>query len=125
MGRGLLLKDGVGITNLVTRATATAAELTDEELRRDGGRLARKVRRYRPRCVAVVGIGAYRVAFDQPGQKSDGNPNRWRRGVWVLPNPSGLNANHQLPDLAKAFRKLGILRSVSSPGRPKEFPVPA
>ena len=62
----LLLEDGAGITNLVARATATAAELTGDELREGRRRLARKVRRYRPRCVAVVGIGAYRVAFDEP-----------------------------------------------------------
>ena len=103
----LLLKEGVGITNLVSRATATAAELTDDELREGRRRLARRVRRYRPRCVAVVGIGAYRVAFDQPRAGIGRQLERLETAtVWVLPNPSGLNANHQLPDLAKAFRKV-------------------
>jgi TDG/mug DNA glycosylase family protein len=103
----LLLADGFGITNLVSRATAAATELTNDELRMGRKRLARKVRRYHPRCVAVVGIGAYRVAFDRPhagiGRQAEliGTTK-----LWVLPNPSGLNANHQLPDLAKVFRKL-------------------
>jgi double-stranded uracil-DNA glycosylase len=101
----LLLDDGIGITNLVPRATATAAELTNDELRSGRNRLARKVRRYRPRCVAVVGMGAYRVAFDRPGATIGRQPEPLDSAtVWVLPNPSGLNANHQLPDLAKAFR---------------------
>ncbi len=102
-----LLDYRLGVTNLVARATATAAELKPEELRVGRERLARKVFRYRPRVLAVLGIGAYRTAFDDP-----------RAGVgrqvsmlgstllWVLPNPSGLNANHQLPDLAKAFGEL-------------------
>ena len=103
----LLLEDGAGITNLVARATATAAELTGDELREGRRRLARKVRRYRPRCVAVVGIGAYRVAFDEPRAGIGRQPALLDTAtVWVLPNPSGLNANHQLPDLTKAFREL-------------------
>ena len=100
-----LLDLGLGITNLVPRATASAAELTIEELR--AGRLAleRKVRRLRPACVALLGIGAYRSAFERPRAAAG----RQREAVggaplWVLPNPSGLNANHQLPDLAHAFR---------------------
>jgi double-stranded uracil-DNA glycosylase len=102
-----LLDAKLGITNLVARATAAADELTIVELRRGRRRLAGKVRRYRPRCVAVLGIGAFRVAFDRPraatGLQSDtldGTP------LWVLPNPSGLNANHQRADLARAFRAL-------------------
>ncbi len=102
-----LLALGIGITNLVPRATASAAELTPTELRRGRVALERKVRRLRPRCVAVLGIGAYRAAFERPraalGQQREG-----MGGVplWVLPNPSGLNANHQLPDLARAFRRV-------------------
>ena len=103
----LLLEDGFGITNLVSRATTTAAELTGDELREGRRRLARRVRRFRPRCVAVVGIGAYRVAFDQPRAGIGRQPELLDSAtVWVLPNPSGLNANHQLPDLAKAFREV-------------------
>jgi len=104
---GRLLERGYGITNLVARATATAAELTPEELRTGRHGLLRKVRRYRPRWVAVLGIGAFRTAFDaravSVGRQAEGlGP----AGLWVLPNPSGLNANHQLSDLALAFEEL-------------------
>jgi TDG/mug DNA glycosylase family protein len=103
----LLLQDGIGITNLVPRATAAAAELTAEELRAGQRRLLGKVRRFRPRSVAVVGIGAYRMAFGRPRAVLGLQP-EWLddAAVWVLPNPSGLNANHQLPDLVKLFRDL-------------------
>ena len=105
----LLLEEGIGITNLVSRATATAAELTNDELCSGRKRLARKVRRFRPRCVAVVGIGAYRVAFDRPRATVGFQPELLgTSAAWVLPNPSGLNANHQLPDLAKAFKAVRI-----------------
>ena len=103
----LLLEAGLGITNLVARATATAAELSPEELRAGRRRLERKVARYRPRWVAVVGIGAYRTAFDRPKAAMGRQQERISRSaLWVLPNPSGLNANHQLPDLTQAFRAL-------------------
>jgi len=103
----LLLDEGLGITNLVARATATAAELSGEELRAGRRRLERKVAQYRPRWVAVVGIGAYRTAFDRPKAAMGRQQERMRgSGLWVLPNPSGLNANHQLPDLRQAFRAL-------------------
>ena len=103
----LLLDEGLGITNLVARATATAAELSPEELRAGRRRLERKVAQYRPRWVAVVGIGAYRTAFDRPKAAMGRQQERMRgSGLWVLPNPSGLNANHQLPDLTQAFRAL-------------------
>ena len=91
----------------MARATATAAELGDDELRAGRRRLERKVRRYRPRTVAVVGIGAYRVAFGRPkatlGRQAEtiGDAR-----LWVLPNTSGLNANHQAPDFARAFAAL-------------------
>ena len=103
----LLLDRGYGITNLVARTTATAAELTPEELVAGRRRLARKVRRYAPAWVAIVGLGAYRLAFDRPGAAP--GPQRERlgnTGLWLLPNPSGLNANHQLGDLARLFRRL-------------------
>jgi double-stranded uracil-DNA glycosylase len=103
----LLLGHGIGITNLVSRATAGAAELTGDELRDGRQRLTRKVRRFRPQCVAVVGIGAYRTAFGQPRAALGLQPERLdTAALWVLPNPSGLNANHQLPDLVKAFGTL-------------------
>jgi TDG/mug DNA glycosylase family protein len=103
----LLLEYGVGVTNLVARATASAAELTPAELRAGRERLERKVRRYAPAWVAVVGIGAYRTAFGRPRAGIGRQPEHiGQSGVWVLPNPSGLNANHQLPDLARAFAAL-------------------
>jgi len=111
-----LLASGCGATNLVARATATAAELDDDELRAGGRRLERKVRRYRPRVVAIVGLGAYRVAFGRP-RATLGLQAETVAGatLWVLPNTSGLNANHQAADFAKAF---GALRAfVRAEGR--------
>jgi TDG/mug DNA glycosylase family protein len=102
-----LLRSRLGITNLVARATAAADELSPEELRRGRRRLAVKVGRYRPRCVAVLGIGAFRTAFARP-RASVGlqGETLGQAALWVLPNPSGLNANHQRADLARAFRSL-------------------
>jgi double-stranded uracil-DNA glycosylase len=103
----LILEEGLGITNLVARATGSAAELTADELRAGRRRLERKVSRYSPRWVAVVGMGAYRTAFDRPKARMGEQPEKiGSSGLWVLPNPSGLNANHQLPDLTRAFRAL-------------------
>jgi len=103
-----LLDRALGITNLVSRATATAAELSPRELRSGRTRLERKLRRYRPACVAVLGIGAYRAAFEQRGAGMGRQPEPLATAaLWVLPNPSGLNASHQLADLAAAF---GVLR---------------
>jgi len=102
-----LLKSGYGITNVVSRTTATADLLTKVEIVAGGEKLRAKVLRYRPRILAVLGVGAYRTAFNQPkagvGRQED------RIGgtlLWVLPNPSGLNANYQAPDLARLFREL-------------------
>jgi double-stranded uracil-DNA glycosylase len=102
-----LLRQGLGITNLVDRATAGAADLTPEELRAGGRRLAAKVRSARPRVVAVLGVGAYRTAFARPGATVGPQPEPIG-GVpaWVLPNPSGRGAHYQLADLAEAFAEL-------------------
>lgn len=103
----LLLPEGYGITNLVQRATAGAAELSTTELIAGRHRLERKLRRYRPRWIAVLGIGAYRGGFDRPAATIGLQPETIAGArIWVLPNPSGLNANHQLPDLARAFAQL-------------------
>lgn len=102
-----LLDYGCGITNLVARATATAAELTREEFIAGAARLERKVKRYRPRWVAVVGIGAYRTAFGRPKAVIGPQPEHLGPArLWLLPQPSGLNANHQMPELTKAFGDL-------------------
>jgi TDG/mug DNA glycosylase family protein len=102
-----LLACGCGVTNLVARGTATAAELADDELRAGRRRLARKVARHRPRVVAVVGIGAYRVGFDRPRATLGLQPEPLAGAhVWVLPNTSGLNANHSPADFGRAFAAL-------------------
>ena len=102
-----LLDYGIGITNLVARTTAAAAELEADELRSGRAILQRKVRRYRPRAVAVLGIGAYRMAFDSPSAAFGRQPEHLAEAeLWVLPNPSGLNASYQLPDLARSFGEL-------------------
>lgn len=114
-----MLDSGLGITNLVMRTTATAAELTDDELRHGRAALERKVARYRPRAVAIVGIGAYRVAFDRPRAVVGPQPDPVRGALaWVLPNPSGLNANYQPKDFAEAFASLSLaVRSLKGAGR--------
>ena len=101
-----LLRFGCGITNLVRRATATAAELSAEELVAGGKQLARKARKYQPKTIAVLGVTAYRQAFNRPRavlgkQEETIGPSQ----VWVLPNPSGLNAHFTPKDLARIFRE--------------------
>ena len=102
-----LLDLNLGITNLVPRATATADQLTADELRAGAKTLTRKIRRYRPRFAAIIGVGAYRTAFDRksacPGLQPQTIDNT---RLWLLPNPSGLNAHYQLSDLASLFAML-------------------
>ena len=104
-----LLKLGYGITNIVDRATASAAELSADEFAKGSKNLRAKLRRYRPRYLAVLGIGAYRTAFGcreaQLGAQEEVIENSM---VWVLPNPSGLNAHYRPNDLARLFRQLRI-----------------
>src|SRR5258707_8246013 len=102
-----LLQLRLGVTNVVARATAAASELTRDDFVKGGRILRSKVRRYRPRIVAVLGVGAYRAAFAQPKAvigEQDEQVGAAR--VWVLPNPSGLNANYQLDELSRLFRVL-------------------
>jgi double-stranded uracil-DNA glycosylase len=102
-----LLRLGLGITNLVARASATAADLTAEELRAGARHLVAKVEQARPAVVAVLGVGAYRTAFAKPRATVGPQPTPIADArSWVLPNPSGLNAHYQLPDLAEAFAAL-------------------
>jgi TDG/mug DNA glycosylase family protein len=102
-----LLPLGFGITNVVNRATASASELSDEEFVAGGKKLRAKVRKYAPRYLAVLGVGAYRVAFDEPKatiglQETTIGATR----LWVLPSPSGLNAHYQAKELAAVFAEL-------------------
>lgn len=102
-----LLRAGLGITNLVNRTTAAESELRRAEFVEGAARLRETVATYRPRWLAMVGIGAYRVGFGQPGATVGRQPAALGdTQVWLLPNPSGLNANYQLPELTAAFRAL-------------------
>jgi TDG/mug DNA glycosylase family protein len=102
-----LLQSGYGITNVVMRATASADQLTREELRTGGKRLMKKVERYKPGFLAVLGLGAYRAAWELP-QAVIGRQKETigETVIWVLPNPSGLNAHYQAKDLAMVFSEL-------------------
>jgi TDG/mug DNA glycosylase family protein len=92
---------------VVNRATAAADELSPQALQEGGRHLADKVQAYRPACVAVLGVGAYRAAFQRPKAAVGLQPERIAGAfTWVLPNPSGLNAHYQLDDLAQVFREL-------------------
>jgi TDG/mug DNA glycosylase family protein len=102
-----LLELGYGITNFCKRTTATAAELTDEELAAGGKALVKRVKKYRPQFLAVLGVTAYRKAFKKPKarlglQEEKINDTK----IWILPSPSGLNAHYQLPDLVELFSEL-------------------
>jgi TDG/mug DNA glycosylase family protein len=104
-----LLRSGYGVTNVVMRTTATADELTREELRAGGKQLSAKVRRYKPAFLAVLGLGAYRTAWERPkaviGRQDE---TLGETVIWVLPNPSGLNAHYQAKDLARLFSELKV-----------------
>jgi len=104
-----LLHLGYGITNVVDRATATADQLSADELIAGGQQLAVKLQQYRPQCLALLGISAYRTAFGKPKATVGKQEERLQEAiVWVLPNPSGLNAHYQLPDLERVFRELFV-----------------
>ncbi|HYP22974.1 MAG TPA: G/U mismatch-specific DNA glycosylase [Actinomycetota bacterium] len=110
-----LLSLGLGITNVVARTTARADELTDEEIVAGGRALRRKVKRYGPRYLAVLGLGAYRTAFGTKTATVGPQPETiGDTKIWLLPNPSGLNAHYQLPALAEEFARLRKAASVDS-----------
>ena len=101
-----LLAFGLGLTNLVDRATASARDLSREELRSGARVLERKVARHHPRWVALLGVGAYRTVFDRPEGRVGRQPDRIAGSdVWVLPGPSGLNAHYPMPAAIEAFRR--------------------
>lgn len=105
----LLLERGYGITNVVERATASAAELRQEEYIRGGKMLEAKVRKYTPKVVAVLGVSAYREAFGKKDAVIGKQEEKLADAlVWVLPNPSGLNAHYRLEDLARVYKEMRI-----------------
>ena len=104
---GELLAAGIGITNLVARATARADELSAAELRAGVPALEALAERWRPAYVAFLGLSAYRVAYGRPRATVGEQPERvGPAGVWLLPNPSGLNASYQMPALVEAYAAL-------------------
>ncbi len=102
-----LLDYGYGISNIVAQATASAAELTARQLTAGGRRLIAKIERYRPACVAILGLDAYRRAFGEK-RVQPGAQGRTLGGaaLWVLPNPSGLNAHYQRDALVRLYGEL-------------------
>ncbi|MFN2586788.1 MAG: G/U mismatch-specific DNA glycosylase [Actinomycetota bacterium] len=120
-----LLALGLGITNVVDRTTARADELTRDEVLAGGRALRLKVRRYAPRYLGVLGLGTYRVAFGAKEAAVGPQPETiGETKVWLLPNPSGLNAHYQLPELAEEFAKLrrAAIRMRASGPTPGENP---
>jgi TDG/mug DNA glycosylase family protein len=108
-----LLERGIGITNVVHRATARASELTPAELREGGDALRRLVAARRPAVVAVAGITAYRTAFGAPTAMMGRQPEPFEGAeLWIVPNPSGLNAHETLDTLAAAYRAPAIAAGV-------------
>jgi len=104
-----LLPLGLGITNVVARATARADELTAGEIRAGGEALAAKVERLRPAWLAIVGITVYRTAFAHPRAREGPQPETLGGArLWILPNPSGLNAHWTLPTLAAEYARLRV-----------------
>jgi TDG/mug DNA glycosylase family protein len=112
-----LLGLGFGLTNIAPRASVSADELSTDELRAGARALRRKILRHEPRYLAVVGFTAYRLAFDRP--KAVGGPQPDSIGatrMWLLPNPSGLNANHLPAELARRFEELRVAAGVPRAG---------
>jgi TDG/mug DNA glycosylase family protein len=105
--QGALPAVGIGITNVVERVTAAASELTNEELRAGAHVLEAKVQALRPYCVAVLGLQAYRTAFLRPKATIGEQPEPLVTAkLWLLPNPSGLQARYQLPEMTSLFQSL-------------------
>lgn len=105
--QAILPELGIGITNLVGRVTAAASELGAAELREGATHLESKVKVLRPRCVAVLGLQAYRTAFRRPEATVGPQPDLISGfPLWLLPNPSGLQARYQMPEMSEMFRSL-------------------
>lgn len=111
--RAHLIDRGIGITNLVNRATSRAAELGGRELQEGVGRLEQFVAEHRPPVVAVAGITAYRTAFRRRGAGPGRQPEALAgRSLWVVPNPSGLNAHETVESLADAYRSVARMAGI-------------
>jgi double-stranded uracil-DNA glycosylase len=105
---------GIGITNLVERVTVAASDLRREELRAGRHILEAKVRGLRPRYVAVLGLGAYRTAFARPSAEVGEQEERiGESGLWLLPNPSGLQARYQMPEMTAFYRDLAVAAGIT------------
>ena len=110
-----LLRYRVGVTNLVPRPSATAAEVTAEELREGAVRLSALAERHQPRVVAILGLTAYRTAFGRPKARAGEQPERLGPArLWVLPNPSGLNAHARPADHAAGLREVAAAAGLSA-----------
>lgn len=115
--REYLVDRGIGITALVPTATARAAELSDAELRAGAQHLARTVQRARPAVIAILGITAYHIAFGMPKATVGHQPGLFAgTQLWVVPNPSGLNAHASLTDLAIAYRQVAAVAGLELTG---------
>jgi len=102
-----LLEKRLGVTNFVNRTTARADELNPEDYSKGAAILREKIEKYKPKVLAILGVGAYRIGFNNPKAKTGLQPERIHGAfIWVLPNPSGLNAHFQSSDFAKLFREL-------------------
>jgi len=109
-----LLARGIGITNVCSNASASADTLTPDDYASGSARLRRKLQRYRPRAIAFLGLGAYRIAAREPKAAVGLQPAPFAGvAAWALPNPSGLNAHYQLDDLVECYRALA--QAVLSP----------
>ena len=113
--RAHLVRRGIGITNVVSRATAKASELGNDELRAGGERLRAFVREHRPAVVAIAGITAYRTAFSRPKAVGGEQPEALEGArLFVVPNPSGLNAHETTSSLAVTYREAAVAAGVVS-----------
>lgn len=101
----MLTQAGIGFTNIVERFTPKASDLTNKELREGGERLVAKCKRYQPAGIMVAGIGAYRTAFGKPRATKGPQPPIGKSKVWVVGNPSGLNAHETVDTLAASYRE--------------------
>jgi TDG/mug DNA glycosylase family protein len=114
---GELVHYGIGITNLVARVTATAKEISTDELREGAEVLRAKVARVAPEVLAVLGVGAWRSAVDKHAQLGRQPDPFGGAAVFLLPNPSGLQARYQLPELAARFAEVRVFRDLARAGR--------